>query len=732
MLSDIPTDEAKKRKLLSKVSLRMFRSRTWQEPFLVDAVRYYRWWRLIKDRSEGGDRDYQVFLGYCFGLIERLNSKITEPMMQMGLPFGVFPTKMGDGRKAENFAQWARNWYSKPNNQEALRRSKKEMIICGWRWEVDEWLNIKRKGMMWGKVPQKVRTPVMDSQGKPAMRGGKPVFIETTEMVDAEVPRDITTFYGFNTRYPSIFNMYPEPDRPTIGTGQKTDVSWVVEDLGELALEELAKEFYTDPTTKMQVPVYDFAEMLHSYGNKAQERYKKIMSGEDAEDNYGPLITPTKDWNYTADWGQIDKDSVTPTGTTVDRASCEDRDKVRLTRHYQADELLTVANARWVVHRKVNPYHVPGIKMRVESYTSDPEFLYGWGAIKPIEDELRELNLTHEGCMDNFWRLIMKMVYVKEDAIVSWDDFNARAGGKIRISNKYPNIQSAVMNADQMNVTQDMLAAESNIRGLIEFTSSNLDPSPGVEGTKANHKTAKGMNLIQINTETRFITMAAQSFINEGGRGRNMQDFANQFWFEKQPFRAIRENGTTSYVEFNKEDIDTEGRPFDLTIEVDPLYGNNDAQRQDAIDVFAQAVEYRRLVNELKDPTMKMPDLSYLFENILKKRGYRDTSKVFTMPSGEVSPEEELEMLMRGQKNVECVGDLQHHVLVHLMQHDSPALKDAVKNGKADKDTIHNLELIIQQSIAKMNTFLQNPKAAADAKMSQLGMVNPRVPGASQ
>ena len=729
MLSDIPTDDQAYRKLLSKVSLRMFRSRTWQDPWMEEWVRMYRWWRIIKDRAAGGDRDYQVFLGYCFGMCERINSKVTEPMLQMGVPFGVFPTKFGDGQKAENFSQWCRNWYSKPNNQEALRRSKKEMIITGNRWEFDEWVNIKVKGKMWGKAPKEVKTQIVDPKtGQPIMRGGKPVIKTDIVLVDAEVETDITTHYGFNTVYDSVFNVYPEPDRRTIGTGQRTDVSWVVRDRGELALEEMAREFYTDPNSGAAVPVYDFSKMLHAYGRKAEERYAKIMQGKDAEDNYGPLITPQKDWNFSSDWGEMDKDSVAPTGATVDRASCEDRDKIRVTQHLQANEILDIANGRWVIRCRRDPWHVPGIKGRIENYTQDPEFIYGPGAIKPVEDELRELNLTHEGCMDNAWRIIMKMIYVKEDAIISWDDFNARAGGKIRISNKYPNIQSAVMNADQSNVVTEMLGMESDIKGLIEFVSSESDGSPGVAGTKQWHKTAKGMEDIRINTNTRFITMAAQAFINEGNRGISMQNFLNQFWFEKQPVRVVGENGTTSYMEMTKEDIYTEGRRFDLVVEVDPLFGNLDAQRQMAMSMFDRAVDFKKMAVELKDPTMRHPNLDFLYENLLKKFGYRDTSKVFSLPSGAMDPDQEFMILAQGGV-CECKGDLQSHILAHLLHLASPALKADMESGKVHKDTARNLNLLIQQDMAKLATFMKDPQGAASQKLNSLGM---SLPGAAK
>lgn len=738
MLYDIPTDDRAYKRLLSKVSLRLFRSKEWLDPKFETMTRMYSWYRRISAGAEA-DRDYQVFLSYAFGLVERLTAKVTEPTFDMGLPWAVYPTRMKDGQKAANFAEMGRNWYAKPNQKLLLLDSKKEMIITGSRWEVDEWVNQRVKGQMWGQVPKHIRTPLqtqlIGEDGKPvfkdgrpvmvpAMRDGKPVEMPSVVMVPGEVPCDITTEYGFRTRYPSVFDMYPEKGKKTIGTGHSSDASYVTEDMGEVPLEALAKEFYTDPTTKAQVPLYNLDRMLLAYGKRAEERYDRIRRGEDAGDNYGPLITPVKDIHFTTDWGQIGKDAALPSGGEVDRGAGEDRDVVRIIRHHEVSETIDVANGRWIIRRVVNPHHVPGIKMRVECYTRDPQFLLGFGAIEPIEDELSELNLTHEGAMDNFFRIINKMLYVKEDAIVSWDDFNSRAGGKIRISSKYPDVRAAVADASQMNVVGEMLGAESNLRGLIEFATSNMDPSPGVDGTKANHKTARGMEEIRYNMDARFGVMALQSFINEANRGRSMQDFINQFHFEPRPYRLASDNGSTTFSEFTKDDIYTEGRPFEFVIEVDPLFGNQEAQARRELGLFDRAVDYERLRREMKDPEMPRVNLGVLFEPILKRNGWRDFSRIFSRADGEVSPEDELAIIMQGGV-VECRGDLVKHIETHMLQLMSPNLRSAVESGKASPKTMDYLQKLIQQDLARLKTFLTDPQYAVSKRLGKLGVGAP-------
>ena len=725
MKFDIPTDNAKYLKCQQKVQLRMLRSSIWSMNRRVEWIRFYKMWRKVVDFVPEPDEPH-LTLGYLFGLVERINSKVTEPLLQMGCPFAVYPLKMGDDEAADNFAQVYRSFFNQPNFQEALRRSKKEMIITGTRWEVDEWLNIKKPGMMWGKKPQIVLTQIKRPDGTPMTRkNGQPFLAKSVQMVPAEVPIMRSTHYGFNTRFPSVFDMYPEPDRKTIGTGAPTDCSWLVEDMGELAIEDLVSQKYVDPADSMTKEVYDFGRLMHDRGVKARARYERFMKGgsDYAEDSFGMLITPTGKWNLTTDYHQIDKDTQYPTEGTVNRQSSEDRDKVWVVRHYEGNEILTIANGKYVIQRVVDPWHVPGIKARVENYTQDPEFLYGQGAIQPIEDEILAKGDAFNITYSNAIRLVNKMIAVREDAIVTLDDFKPRAGGKIRIAGA-TDVRQAIADVPQESVIQEMLALNSILSGEIEATSSVMDGTPGVQGSKPGHKTKGGLETIEVNYATRFITNQAQALINEARRGLSMEEFFSQFGFEKRPYRVYRDDGSTALSEFNKDDIYTEGRGFEFVVEVDPLWGNTSAQRQDALDLFEQGINYEKFRAEVKDPTMRKLRCDVLFGKFLRKFGLRDLSQIFVSPDGSMTPDDEFKIILDGG-SVQCQGDFADHILKHTLQLNSPKLDQAVKAGKTHPDTKKNLMLLIEEDKAKLETFLKNIQDAAQKKMNQAGFKHP-------
>lgn len=725
-MNDIPEDQKAYDKLVQRTQLRLLRSAMWSSDKRATWVRCYKWWRKIKDAVFDPDEP-NIMLGYAFGVVEQLFSKNVEPLMKLSPPCNVLPMRLGDGAAAENFKQVARNWYRKPGPQKLIPRSKKEMAITGSRCEIDEWLNIQRKGKMWGKVEQEVEVPALDTQRQPILdKAGKPVMMRMKQMVDGEVERLIPIHYGFNTRYPSIFNIYPEPDRPTIGTGMPTDCTWAVEDMGELAIEDMFHEKYVDPKDRLLKPLYDFSRVIKAGGQKAQERYARMeREGSSVEDGYGPLIIPINPWNSHTNYGKLDKDTVYPTEATVNRSSTEDRDKVWVVRHYQADEIVTIANGKYIIQRVRNPWHVPIMPIRIECWTEDPEFIFGIGVIEAIEDELAELNDIHNLSMSQFIRIINKMLAVQSGAIESWSDFKPRAGGKIRIRGD-TDVRQAIMPIEQGNVVNEMLAMESNSKGLIEFESANSDLSPGVMGTKQSHKTYKGMVEIQNNLAIRTTTIQRQALINEALRMMSMERFFSQFCFEKQPYRIYRDDGTTGLAEFNKDDVFTEGRGFEFLVEIDPNFGDTQVQRQQSLFLLDRAIDYEKLRREMRDPKMKRFDLSMQFQRVLSDFGWFDSSRVFTQDDGSMGPDEELQLLMQGGV-VECRGDLVHHVRTHLLQRGAPNLKKAIEAGKADPNTIRNLELVIQQAMAKLNTFVKDPVGATEAdKNSALEAMAPK------
>lgn len=727
MKSEIPADPILYNKIVQQVSLRMQASAAWYSENRERWERCYSRWRTFPARPESiGEEDpYEIKLGYGFGLLEQITSKITEPMLEMGIPFGIFPTEDGDQPKADNFADMARDFYSKPNVQMGKRKSKKEMVITGSRWEIDEWLHVEVKGKRWGKISQKIQVPVPDKTGKPQMDAdGKPVMAEAVALVDGEVPAKIVTHYGFNTRYPSVQDVYPEPNRTTIDTGQKTDVSWIVEDMGELALEDMMREVIYDPDKKQTRPRYDFSKLIDAAGPEAKLRYAKLLdgSGDVVQDAFGPLITPIHDWVDFKEKNSLNRGKSThPT----DAQSFEDRDKVWVAQMRTSTMIVTVVQGKYLIEVIQDPWHRPRLGARVENYTVDPRSIFGPGAMDPILDELDELDITHSLGMQNLFRLVNKMIAVKEKAVASLADFNPRGGGIVRVNDEVGSAAEAVHPIDTPSAINEMLAGESNIKASIEFTSSNHDNSPGIRNNRRGPKTATEVEALSVNVGTRFATMQAQALINEALSGESMEYMVSQFMWEPVSYSHLSEDGSTVYAKFTKDDIDTNGRGFRYRVTVDPLWGNSHVQRQDALDIFNSGVQYMELFIQLKDPTMKKVDLSELYGDMLKKSGRRDLSKIFYLASGEVSPQKELQVLMGGGIVDGCKGDLREHITAHLLQAGSPNLAKAIEAQKAAPDTVQNLQRLVLQATAQMRTFLKDPQAAAAEKLNDAGMQHP-------
>ncbi len=723
MRSSIPTDPTTYQKLVQQVNLR----RQASVDFYYgkrEAMRlaYERWHRYPSRPVEASDADsYEIQLGYGFGIVEQIISKITEPLMEMGIPFGVFPTETGDQWKSDNFADVCRDFYGKPHVQMGKRKSKKEMGITGSRCEVDEWLHVEEPGKRWGKVPTEVEVNVPGEDGQPQIgKDGAPITAKMVQMVDGEVPAKIVTHYGFNTRYPSVFDIHPEPRRTTIDSGQTTDMAWYVEDLGDLAIEDMCRQVVYDPIEKKTRPRYDFKALINDAGPGAKKRYANILDGSGSglvADAFGPLITPVND-----DRIDSDRSSTSSQASASKAASFEDRDKISVKQMRTKNEIVTIAQGKYIIECIVDPWHRPRLGLRIENYTIDPRSVWGLGVLDPIMDELDELDITHSLGMQNVFRLVNKMVAVKVKALVSMDDLDPRAGGIVRINDEVGSVNEAVQAVVTPSAINEMLAGESNTKGNIEFTSSYLDGQPGVMGTKANHKTARGQEILQSNLNTRFATMQAQGLINEALSGESMLYFFEQFAWEPVSYRHINDDGATVYSKFTKDDVDTEGRGFKFLVTVDPLWGNTHAQRQDAHTIFELALEYKKTQT---DPTAKTPDLAVLFEDLLRKHGRRDLSKIFIKPNGEVTPEEELNILINGGSVRGCVGDLREHIQTHILQASSPNLIKAIEAQKADPNTIRNLQLLIEQAMAELATFMKDPQRSASEKLNQAGAVRP-------
>lgn len=723
MASEIPTDDRQYKKLVDKISLRYLRSVQDCTEDFEKYRRMERWWGQKREDAVEGD-EYAIMLGYAFSIVERMHAKITEPLFQMGLPCDTYARRFGDQGKAQNLQHIQKNFYAGPNFQESLSKSKKSMCVVGHRWEFDGWLHVVRNGKRWGQVEQVIEVPIKRRpDGTPDMSGP---MARSVVMVPAEVPIKRPVHYGFNTECPRWDEVYPEPGRTTIDTGQKTDMSWIIRDLGYLAIEDLAKEVRYDVNSKSDVPLYDFGRLLHDAGTAAEKRYAKIMDGQSgAADNFGSIIIPIRAWdNQSGRSGWSNR---------TEQNGSEDRDKVWVAQHREMGEILTIAQGKYIIHRMVDPWHVPGLKARIENYTTDAAGrLRGKGAIEPIEGELAEFEDMHNLSMQNIFRIVNRMTYVNTEAIVNEDDFDSRAGGLVRIKGDVADVRAAVVEANQSSPINEMLAVESSLKGLIEFVSMEIDGSPGVQGTKQNHKTKGGMDLIYTALAPSYARFQRQARINETRRCANMADILAQFHFNKMPFRLVKPDGSTAFAEFSKEDIDTEGRGFDFGYSVDPMWGNPQQKLSLKSVIYQSAIEYMSLPKNIRGLNSKDVNISDLFDDMLQESGYTDTSKLFTIPDGSKSPEEELEILAQGGTLDGCKGDLIHHIQTHFLQIASPGLKAMIEDEKADKDTARKLQLLIEQAMAKMVTFMRDPQGSSMERLNNIGGAMPPPPGMPQ
>jgi hypothetical protein len=269
-----------------------------------------------------------------------------------------------------------------------------------------------------------------------------------------------------------------------------------------------------------------------------------------------------------------------------------------------------------------------------------------------------------------------------------------------------------------------MRQVEAELRSLIEKITGDLDGGSAAGIANAN-KTAKGLGIVVNNLTPLYARFQRQARANECRRSMNMADFIEQFHFEKVSYRLVRPDGSTSFAEFDRSDLDTQGRGFSFGFSMDPNWGNPQQRLEMKNQVFKAGVDYMNIAKSIRGQNSRDVNIDLLFEDILQEIGYIDTSAIFRPSDGSMSPDEELERLAQGGTVAGCSGNLEDHITHHLLQLQSPQLKIAIEAKKAHPDTPKNLQLLIMQAMAKMKTFLANPQGAAQAKLSQAGMVMP-------
>lgn len=626
--------------------------------------RLYKEYRAQRDDADSSDWSVKVALAY--GLVETIVSRISQTVLGK-LTIEVKPKRDIDLRKADNFYNMARTFFGAPQYRIDYTNATRERVICGTEWEFDEWVSEYEDGFRWAiTAMEKVAgmdIPVISSVAKVARK----VAFKGYKRVKHRFP--VKT--GYNTRFPSIFSVFPQP-----GVVRVEDLKWIVEAVEYRAIDDLAKCTYTDDNGDLK-PVYDLTGI-----KEAQERKVKI-SPSFPEDNL-QLAT----FRQQLETGNASKAQDKDDGI----------DAVHLLILRTNREQIVVANGMWVIQHVKDLYHKPGLKVRARYYTPNPHSIYGIGAIEPVLDSINEYNDVHSLSMQDWFRSVNQMMIVDESAFPYPDDWDARGGGRVRMATGTDVNRAAMPIAKRDNVGS-MITAQSGIQGSIESIVSIAEMTPGPMGTRATHSTYGGLMEIQRTMALRFSLMMNIDQCQTMKQMDEMYWIYEQFMFEPATFKKF--GAGIGAVSYKREDIDTEGEGFLFVASDDPSFGDTQVQRNQALVLLGQALTYAQA--QKLNPKWKEVDGGEVFQYVLETFGKGDSTKILVAPDGSVDPDKELDLMLQGvpvQTNDK--ENKTWHLIKHIMQKQAlennqdsnPAIMTALVNHisqtKADIDDISN------------------------------------------
>ena len=688
----IPEDPKERERLVNLIRKRAQMSYDYFKPWQEKWVRFYKIYRAISDAVLDSDEP-NIFLPYAFGVVENALSTVIEPILQDKPPCRVRARRRQHEKAAEAFSNVAREFYTSSDFQIDYTGSGKELLVTGNAWERDEWASEYRVGKRWKKVPRTGSMgKIKDFVGRMIPMNGIGTQFESFEEVEQLYPFRV----GFNTKFPSVFDILPEPNIKKV-----KDMHWILEQESSVSLADLRNQFWTDPATGEKVPVYDLTELLRD-------------AGQHEEGSIVPIPTESL---FQNDYGRESREA--SSGQSEDNSSQKnDIDRVHLVHMWERDGVTTLAQGKYVIRADKHIYHCPRLPYRLKVYTLDPQHLYGLGAIEPAEHLFYEFNDIHNLSMANWIRLINKMVAIHMDAVPFPDDLKPSAGGKVRVKTT-TRVQDAIMPIEHTDVTPSMLNQESNIRGLLEWVLSVSDLSPGTQGTKQTHKTLGGLLEVQENLAKRFATIRRMLLANFQDQMEFMEIMFSQFQFVKIPLTVVGENGETDYREINNESIFTDGEGFKFVIDHDPSYGNENVMRNQLMVYLDLQIRYEQMRLALGNPKLPRAKIEETMRRTSQAFGWMDSSSTLEMPDGSVSPEQELEMMLSGVAVAPSPREnLVQHLVEHTMQINSPKFIQEVQTGKISPETVLMLQAHLQATRSMIQQTMVDPLRYG---MDQLG-----------
>lgn len=647
---------------------------------------YEKIYQNIQDETD--DEEPNMLVPLAFGIVEDAVARNATPFLQK-LPIQVKPKEADHVPKAKKFFNACRDYFGSSKCRVQKIESSREKVITGNNFEFDHWYNEWVEGKIW-------KTEKVESKFEKYLPTlNKMVNGDTEHDEIKEVPHRYPERVGYATTSPSVHHVYCQP-----GILKLKDSKWLQEEEVEVAIEDLKKAVYTNAQTGETIPVYDLTQMLKDSGDP--EKIRPVKSAE---------VTSSPDIEKTVS-GQDSE--------TVD----SDVPAVHLIHEHTHNGITTLAQGRWIIRGIDELYHKPGIKARHNVYTQNKNKLMGTGAIKPVKEMIYEKSDIHNMAIANWFRLIHQMTMYDERAFPYEDDFKPRAGGRVRVDLSRAvginTVRDAFAVADQKDVTNSMLAMESNSSGIIERNLAISDLSPGVQGTKQFHKTASGLLEIQKNLAQRFTIMAVLDLAALQEQMETMYWMFEQFMWDKMSFSTWNESGVFQAEDYVREDFDTGGKGFIFIQSEDPSFGDKAIERNQEMILMEIAMKYEQYRRTVRDPEMKKLVIDELMKTLLESFGRQDTSKLLVVDAGVVSAEDEFTAILQGadiQPNPK--ENMIGHVLDHVIKRNSPDFVQGVASGQIPPEIPMKLNKHIQDTLAMIQTIVSDPDTAAQALNSE-------------
>lgn len=645
--------------------------------------------RMLRIYEALGDADveedeYNIALAYAFGLVEKTTSKITNAMLRR-LAINVHPRSADPKHEdaADKFYDFCSAYYRGDKYVGDYIPSVRAMCITGIRWEFDDWTRRTSKGKRWAEV----ETTQESTQELPT---GETQSVSVPYKKLEEVDHEFVEKDGYECRFPTAFNVFPQP-----GVTRLEDMGWIIEQEPCVELEELRKQTVLGPDGEER-PLYDLSEIDRDYPKGHKLGSLKPVS-PNSEDN-----SPTQ----SEDGGV---------------------DAVHILRGFTRTGLYVVANGKYLILAAEGIYHRPGLPCRRVGLVEMNDRFYPKGLLEPIEAELCELNDVHNLSMQQWERIINRMILIAEGALVDPGDLKPRAGGIVRVKVDAfgNNVNSVAREISHQDVSGSMLTLESNAKGLIEWASPVTDMSPGVDGTKQYHDTASGLAEIQADSNQK---MGLIYFAENRNRMRQMESLywlAEQHLFDAVAMPVRNAQGQEEISEFSREAFDTDGKGFIFTISDDPSFGDTNVQKAQALAELQQCMAWETWRRQIGDSSFPKAEAGESLRRYFEVNGRMDTSKLLTYETAGMKPEQALEALVQGQ-DVQPTPDMDIAAHLRYFVAQRPAVQQAAASGQASPDIAARVDGYINALRQLMVEMAQNPaQFAAQSAPVAPGQPNP-------